>query len=146
MNKRGLYLGRRSTRIHVALYRWSGGRIGGRLPGWPQARIVLLDHTGARSGRRRTSPVMYKELGGSVVVAGSKGGQPTNPAWYHNLRAHPETTIQIGSEVRNVRARVAGGEERERLWSELVACFPGYEFYRDHAGGREIPVVVLDPR
>lgn len=120
--------------------------MGGHLPGWPQARIVLLDHIGAKTGRRRTSPVMYKELDGSIVVAGSKGGQPENPSWYHNLRANPETTIQIGSEVREVRARVAAGAERERLWDELVAFFPGYEFYREHASGREIPVVVLDPR
>jgi deazaflavin-dependent oxidoreductase (nitroreductase family) len=145
-NKRGLYLGRRSTRIHVALYRRSGGRLGGHLPGWPDARIVLLDHTGARSGRRHTSPLMCKDLDGSIVVAGSKGGQPTHPAWYHNLRANPETTIQLGSEVREVRARVATGEERERLWSQLVELFPGYDFYRAHAKGREIPVIVLDPR
>jgi deazaflavin-dependent oxidoreductase (nitroreductase family) len=145
-NKRGLYLGRRSTRVHVALYRGSQGRIGGHLPGWPAARIVLVDHIGAKTGRRRTSPVMYKDLGDSIVVAGSKGGQPSHPAWYHNLRANPETTIQIGSAVREVRARVAVGEERERLWRDLVDFFPGYEFYRAHAGGREIPVVVLDPR
>jgi deazaflavin-dependent oxidoreductase (nitroreductase family) len=145
-NRRGLYLGPRSTRVHVALYRRSGGRIGGHLPGWPGANIVLLDHTGARSGRRRTSPLMYKDLGGSIAVAASKAGQPTHPAWYHNLCANPETTVQIGSEVREVRARTASGEERERLWSELVDFFPGYEFYRANAEGREIPVVVLDPR
>lgn len=145
-NRRGLYLGRRSTRIHVALYRWSKGRVGGHLPGWPVARIVLLDHVGARTGRRRTSPVMYKELGEAIVVAASKAGQPTHPAWYHNLRANPETTIQIGSDVRAVRARVAAGEERSRLWAQLVDFFPGYEFYRVQADGREIPVVVLEPR
>lgn len=145
-NRRGLYLGRRSTRIHVALYRWSKGRVGGHLPGWPGARIVLLDHVGARTGRRRTSPVMYKEVGEAIVVAASKAGQPTHPAWYHNLRANPETTIQIGSDVRAVRARVAAGEERSRLWAQLVDFFPGYEFYRVQADGREIPVVVLEPR
>ena len=145
-NRRGLYLGRRSTKLHVALYRWSRGRIGGHLPGWPSARIVLIDHVGARSGRRRTSPVMFKELGDSIVVAGSKGGQPSHPAWYHNLRANPETTIYIGAEVREVRARVAGGAERQRLWEAMVDFFPGYDFYRELAGGREIPIVVLDPR
>jgi deazaflavin-dependent oxidoreductase (nitroreductase family) len=145
-NRRGLYLGPRSTRIHVAFYRWSGGRIGGHLPGWPEARILLLDHTGARSGRRRTSPLMYKDLGGPLVVAGSKGGQPTHPAWYHNLRANPETTVQVGAALREVRARVATGEERERLWSQMVGFFPGYDFYRELAQGREIPIVVLDSR
>lgn len=146
VNERGLYLGRRSTRLHVALYRRSGGRLGNHLPGWPGARIALLDHRGARSGRRRTSPLMYAEVGEAIVVAASKAGQPTNPAWFHNLVAHPDTTVQIGAESRPVRARVAAGEERQRLWARLVACYPGYEFYRRHAGGREIPVVVLDPR
>jgi deazaflavin-dependent oxidoreductase (nitroreductase family) len=145
-NRRGLYLGPRSTRIHVALYRRSGGRIGGHLPGWPGVRILLLDHMGAKSGRRRTSPLMYKALGESVVVAASKAGQPAHPAWFHNLRANPETTVQIGPERRPVRARFAAGEERERLWSQMVGLFPGYEFYRELAGSREIPVVVLDPR
>ena len=146
LNKRGIYLGRRSTKLHVALYRRSGGRLGGHIPGWPRARIVLLDHIGARSGVRRTSPVMYAEDGAAVVVMASKAGQPTNPAWFHNLLANPETTIQVGSEVRAVRARVAGGEERDRLWAKFVAIYPGSEFYRRNARGREIPVVVLDPR
>jgi deazaflavin-dependent oxidoreductase (nitroreductase family) len=147
MNKRGIYLGRRSARIHVALYRRSRGRIGGHLPGWPEARIVLVDHRGARTGESRTNPVMYKDLGGdSIAVAASKAGQPTNPAWFHNLRANPETTIQIGSEVREVRARVTSGEERERLWEQFVAFYPGYEFFRSHAGSRTIPIVVLEPR
>jgi deazaflavin-dependent oxidoreductase (nitroreductase family) len=145
-NRRGLYLGRRSTKLHVAAYRRSGGRIGGHLPGWPEARIVLVDHVGARSGRRRTSPLMFHRDGDAVVVAASKAGQPTNPAWFHNLMAHPDTTIQIGGEVSEVRARVANGEERERLWAGFVGFFPGYEFFREHAGGRTIPIVVLDPR
>lgn len=145
-NRRGLYLGRRSTRIHVAIYRWSDGRIGGHLPGWPEARIALVDHRGARTGRRRTSPLMFKDLGNAIAVAASKAGQPTHPAWYHNLRAHPDTTVQIGPEVREVRARIATGSERDRLWGEFVDFYPGFEFYRAHAGDREIPIVVLDPR
>ena len=145
-NKRGIYAGRRTTKLHVALYRRTGGRIGGAIPGWPQARVALIDHTGAKSGIRRTSPLMYHEHGDAIVVAGSKGGQPTHPAWFHNLMAHRDTTVQIGREVRAVRARLAGGEERDRLWRELVEMFPGYEFYRRNAGGRTIPIVVLDPR
>jgi deazaflavin-dependent oxidoreductase (nitroreductase family) len=90
---------------------------------------------------------MYHEDGGAVVVAGSKAGQPTNPAWFYNLEAHPDTTIQIGSEVREVRARVATGEERDRLWPEFVAFYPGYEFFQSNAKEyREIPIVILDPR
>jgi F420H(2)-dependent quinone reductase len=145
-NKRGIYLGRRSTKPHVALYRRSGGRIGGHIPGWPEARIALLDHTGAKSGVKRTSPVMYLKDGDSIVVMASKAGQPTNPAWFYNLKANPETTIQIGSMVRGVRARVATDEERERLWSKFVAMYPGSEFYQRNAKGRKIPIVILDPR
>jgi deazaflavin-dependent oxidoreductase (nitroreductase family) len=145
-NKRGIYLGRRSTKLHVALYRRSGGRVGGHIPGWPEARIALVDHTGARSGVRRTSPVMCLEDGDAVVVMASKAGQSTNPAWFHNLVANPDTTIQIGSAVRAVHARVATGEERDRLWSRFVAMYPGSEFYRRNAKGRTIPIVVLDPR
>lgn len=146
LNKRGLYLGRRSTRLHVALYRRSGGRIGGHIPGWPEARIVLVDHTGARSGIGRTSPVMYQEDGDAIVVMASKAGQPTNPAWFHNLVANPETTIQIGSEVRPVRARVAGDEERDRLWARFVALYPGSDAYQRNSQGRKIPIVILDRR
>jgi deazaflavin-dependent oxidoreductase (nitroreductase family) len=145
-NRRGLYLGRRSARIHVALYRRSGGRIGGHVPAWPGARILLLDHTGARSGTRRTSPVIYHRDGDMVAVTASKAGQPANPAWFHNLRAHPDTTIQIGRERRSVRARVASDEERDALWPAFVACFPGYAFYERNAGGRRIPIVILEPR
>jgi deazaflavin-dependent oxidoreductase (nitroreductase family) len=89
---------------------------------------------------------MYHEDGDAVVVAGTKGGQPTNPAWFHNLAANPETTIQIGREVREVRARVAADEERDRLWSQFVALYPGYEFFKSNAKGRTIPIVVLEPR
>ena len=144
-NKRGVYLGRRSTKLHVALYRRSGGRLGGHIPGWPEARIALVDHTGARSGAKRTSPVMYLEDGDAIVVMASKAGQPTNPAWFHNLRANPETTAQVGPEVREVRARVATDEERDRLWAKFVAMYPGSEFYRRNAKDRQIPIVVLDP-
>ena len=145
-NKRGIYLGRRSTKIHVALYRRSRGRIGGHLPGWPQARILLLDHTGARTGAKRTSPLMYHEDGDSVAVMASKGGQPAHPAWFHNLRANSDTTIQMGPVVRQVRARVASDEERDRLWPEFVAFYPGYDFLQRIAKGRRIPIVILDPR
>lgn len=145
-NEHGIYLGPRSTKFHVALYRRSGGRLGGHLPGWPGARVLLLDHVGAKSGRRRTSPLMYHELGETVAVAASKAGQPTNPAWLHNLVANPETTIQVGSQVREVRARVATDAEREQLWPGFLAFYPGYDFYRRNAKGRTIPIVLLEPR
>ena len=145
-NKHGIYLGRRSTRIHVAVYRRSGGTLGGHLPGWPAAPILLLEHVGAKSGAKRTSPLMYHEEGDVVAVVASKAGQPKNPAWFHNLRANPDAAIQIGSEVRAVRARVASHEERERLWPKFEAFYPGYEFFQRHAEGRKIPIVILEPR
>lgn len=145
-NQRGLYAGRRSTKIHVALYRRSGGRLGGHLPGWPAARILLLDHIGARTGARRTSPLMFHQDGDTVAVVASKAGQPTHPAWYHNLLANPDVTIQIGSRVLQVHARVASEQERSLLWPKFVAFFPGYDFYQRTAKGRKIPIVILEPR
>jgi F420H(2)-dependent quinone reductase len=145
-NTRGVYLGKRSTKIHVALYRRSSGRLGGHLPGWPAARILLLDHVGARTGMARTSPLMYHRDRDTVAVVASKAGQPTNPAWFHNLEANPDTTIQIGPEVRRIRARVATDDERARLWPEFVAFYPGYEFFQRNAKGRQIPIVILEPR
>ncbi len=145
-NKRGIYLGRRSTKIHVALYRWSSGKLGGHVPGWSDARIALVDHTGAKSGVTRTSPLMYHEDGETIAVAASKAGQPTHPAWFHNLKANPNTTIQIGSVVREVRARVATEEEHDRLWPQFVAFYPGYDVFQRNANRRKIPIVILDPR
>jgi deazaflavin-dependent oxidoreductase (nitroreductase family) len=145
-NKHGIYLGRRGARIHVALYRWSDGKIGGHLPGWRDARIVLVDHTGAKSFAKRTSPLMYYADGDAIAVVASKAGQPTHPAWFHNLRANPDTAIQIGSVVRGVHARVASEEEHDRLWPKFVAFYPGYDFYERNAKGRKIPIVILDPR
>ncbi|MBF6425851.1 nitroreductase family deazaflavin-dependent oxidoreductase [Nocardia cyriacigeorgica] len=145
-SQRGIYLGRRSTKLHVRAYRWSKGRVGGRLVGCPDARILLLDHVGAKSGVRRTSPLVYIEDGDMVAVAASKAGQPNHPAWFHNLTARPDTTIQLGPETRPVRARVASDAERERLWPKLVAVFPDFEFYQQQAGDRTIPVVILDRR
>src|SRR5262249_12294348 len=139
-NKRGFYLGRRSAKFHVALYRRSGGKLGNHIPGWPEARIALVDHKGAKTGVQRTSPLMYHEDGDAIVLMASKAGQPTNPAWFHNLRANPDTTIQIGADVRRVRAGVAGAEERERPWRRFVELYPGAEAYQRNAGDRQIPI------
>lgn len=145
-NKHGVFAGRRSTKLHVAVYRRSGGRLGGHLPGWPENPIALVDHTGAKSGTKRTSPLIYHEDGDAIAVVASKGGQPANPAWFYNLVANPDTTVQIGSEVREVRARVATDEERDRLWQKFLSSYPGYEFFERNAKGRKIPIVILDPR
>ncbi len=128
---------------HTALYRATGGRVGHRFPGAPP--MLLLDHVGARSGTRRTTPLVYVEDGEDIVIVASKGGHPKHPAWYHNLRAHPDTTVQVGSERRAVRARVASAEERKRLWPKAVRTYSGYQGYQQRTE-REIPLVVLEPR
>src|SRR6266550_1765413 len=98
----------RATAGHVALYRLTGGRIGRRFPGAPP--MLLLDHVGVKSGANRTTPLAYILDGDDVVIVASKGGHPHHPAWYHNLRAHPDVTVQLGPERRAVRARVASPE------------------------------------
>jgi len=108
--------------------------------------MLLLDHVGAKSGTKRTSPLLYVKDGENVVVVASKGGFPKHPAWYHNLIANPDTTVQIGSEHRKVHARVAKPEERERLWALAVKAYHGYEDYQARSKGREIPLVILEPR
>jgi deazaflavin-dependent oxidoreductase (nitroreductase family) len=145
-NKHGVYLGRRSSQLHVAQYRLSRGRLGGHVPGWPTARILLLEHVGARTGRKRTSPVIYHRSDDMIAVAASKAGQPTHPAWFHNLKRNPDTVISIGAETWPVRARVASDRERDRLWPEFVALYPGYDFFQRNAQGRTIPIMILRPR
>jgi F420H(2)-dependent quinone reductase len=130
---------------HTFLYRRTGGRLGHRLPKLPNT-FLLLDHVGARSGVHRTSPLQYVEDGENVAVIASKGGYAKNPAWLYNLKAHPDTTVQVGSEQRAVHARVVSDpEERERLWAKAMRMYRPYEDYRARAG-REIPIVVLEPR
>lgn len=145
-NKRGLYLGPRATTLHVAVYRVSRGRLAGHIPGMPAARILLLEHTGARTGTRRVSPVMYHQDGDAIAIAASKGGQPSHPAWFHNLKAHPDATIQIAGVKRPVRARIATDEEREHLWPKFLAFYPDYDFFQRLAAPRQIPVMILEPR
>jgi F420H(2)-dependent quinone reductase len=131
--------------LHTALYRASGGRLGHTIPG-VGGRMLLLDHVGAKSGTRRTSPLLYVTDSDDVVVVASKGGYPKHPAWFHNLKANPDTTVQIGSERRAVHAHVATPEERERLWPKAVKAYHGYEDYQVRSKGREIPLVILSPR
>jgi deazaflavin-dependent oxidoreductase (nitroreductase family) len=130
--------------FHTLVYRVTGGRIGHTAPGMPT--ILLLDHVGAKSGTKRTSPLLYFRDGEDLVVVASKGGFPPHPAWYHNLMANPDTTAQVGTERRPVHARVADPEERERLWPVAVSRYHGYTDYQARSKGREIPLVVLEPR
>ncbi|HEV3127374.1 MAG TPA: nitroreductase family deazaflavin-dependent oxidoreductase [Solirubrobacteraceae bacterium] len=134
---------RRLMDAHTLMYRLTGGRIGHRIPGL--APMLLLDHVGAKSGTPRTTPLLYVEDPPNAVIVASKGGFPKHPAWFHNLRANPDTTIQIGPERRRVRARMAAPHERERLWPMAVAAYSGYTDYQERTD-REIPLVILEPR
>lgn len=134
---------RRLTGAHTFIYRASGGLAGRKVPGSPP--MLLLDHKGAKSGRQRVTPLVYVEDGDDVVIVASKGGNPKHPAWFHNLRANPDTTVQIGRERRDVHARVATAEERPRLWRKAVKTYGGYRGYQQRTD-REIPLVVLEPR
>jgi deazaflavin-dependent oxidoreductase (nitroreductase family) len=134
---------RRLMGVHTQVYRLSNGVIGHRFPGAPP--MLLLDHVGARTGTRRTIPLLYVKDGDDVVIVASKGGHPKNPAWYHNLRANPDTLVQIGSERRPVRARVATANERQRLWPKAVATYAGYRGYQERTQ-RQIPLVILERR
>jgi deazaflavin-dependent oxidoreductase (nitroreductase family) len=136
---------RRLMGVHTFAYRASGGRIGQRLPGI-SAPILLLDHVGARSGTKRTSALLYLADDDDLVIVASKGGHPKNPAWFHNLVAHPDTSVQVGRERRAVHARIATAEERKRLWPLVVESYSAYGDYQQRSKGREIPLVVLEPR
>jgi F420H(2)-dependent quinone reductase len=131
--------------VHTALYKATGGRLGHTLPGVP-GKMLLLDHVGAKSGTKRTSPLLYIRDGEDIVVVASKGGFPKHPAWYHNLMANPDTTVQIGSHRSPVHARAANAEERQRLWPMAVKAYRGYADYAKRSKGREIPLVILEPR
>jgi F420H(2)-dependent quinone reductase len=135
---------RRVMAGHTLVYRASRGVIGHRIPGG-DISMLLLDHVGAKSGKKRTSPLMYIPDGDDVVLVASKGGYPKNPAWFYNLKANPDTTVQIGSEKRPVHARVATDEERERLWPKAVKAYGGYADYQKRTD-RKIPLVILERR
>ncbi len=135
----------RAAGLHTRAYQATGGRVGQTIPGIG-GKMCLLDHVGAKSGTKRTTPLLYVEDGKDVVIVASKGGFPKHPAWLHNLKANPDTTVQIGSEHRAVHARVAKPEERDRLWAKAVKAYSGYKDYAARSKGREIPLVVLEPR
>jgi deazaflavin-dependent oxidoreductase (nitroreductase family) len=126
----------------IEQFRANGGKVGGPFESLP---LVLLHHTGGKSGTKRVNPLAYQRLGDdSVAVFASKGGAPTNPHWFHNLVANPDASIEIGTERYEVTARVATGDERQRIWGAQKEAFPNFAEYETTSGGRVIPVVVLD--
>jgi deazaflavin-dependent oxidoreductase (nitroreductase family) len=122
-------------------FRANEGRVGGMFEGSP---LLLLHHTGARSGAERVNPLAYQADDGRYVIFASKGGAPMHPGWYYNLKAHPRARIEVGTETVEVTASEAGGEERERLFRTQVRNVPQFGEYEQQAG-RTIPVMILTP-
>ncbi len=122
-------------------FRANQGRVGGPFEG---STLLLLHHTGAKSGTSRVNPLAYMADDGRYVVFASKGGAPTNPDWYHNLKAHPATRIEVGTDTIDVVAGEATGEERERLFRAQAERSPQFAAYEEKAA-RVIPVIVLTP-
>ena len=106
---------------------------------------LLLVTTGRKSGQKFLFPLFYGKAGNSYFVIASKGGAPEHPGWFRNIQADPNVEVQVGTVKLKARARVATGAEREKLWAQAVGFFPPYADYQLKSGGREIPVVVLDP-
>jgi deazaflavin-dependent oxidoreductase (nitroreductase family) len=131
--------------IHRALFAATGGRVGAQPPRERRPGTLFLVTTGRRSGQRRRNGVFYLEDGPDLVVVASNAGAATDPGWWLNLQAHPDAEVQLGPTPRPVRARRASSEETVRLWPRLVAVNPAFDEYRA-AAGREIPVVILEPR
>ncbi len=127
---------------HVRVYRETGGERGYH---WRGTTILLLTTTGRRSGEARTMPLIHRVDDGRWVVVASKGGWPEHPEWFKNLEAQPDAEIEVLAERIPVRASVAEGEERERLWSLMTEVWPAYDEYQARTD-RQIPVVVLSRR
>ena len=123
-------------------FRANEGHVGGSFEGVP---LLLLHHTGARSGEQRVNPLSYQRDDGRYVVFASRGGAPRNPAWYHNLKANPNATIEVGTDTIDVRASEASGVERERLYRTQAERIPQFAEY-ERRSERTIPVMVLTPR
>jgi deazaflavin-dependent oxidoreductase (nitroreductase family) len=123
-------------------FRANDGKVGGPFEGAP---VLLLTSVGAKSGERRTTPVMYLPDGERMVIFASLGGAPNNPAWYHNLVANPSATVEVGPGTVEVEAVVTSGEERNRLFDQQAALYPQFADYAQKTT-RQIPVVALVPK
>ena len=129
------------TTAHVALYRATKGRLGGRT-GLP---VLLLTTTGRKSGRRRTKPLGYVKEGDDFLLAASNAGNDFFPSWWLNLKANPVAEIQVRGQRLSVNARKASPEEKERLWPKFLEAYKGYANYEKKTS-REIPVIILTPQ
>ena len=125
----------------ISEFRANEGRVGGMFEGRP---LLLLHTRGAKTGAERVNPVAYRVDGDALVIFASKAGAPANPDWYHNLLANPHVTVEVGTEKRDLVARVASGDERHRLWEAQKRDAPGFADYETKTD-RQIPVVMLEP-
>jgi deazaflavin-dependent oxidoreductase (nitroreductase family) len=122
-------------------FRANQGKVGGMFEGRP---LLLVHHKGAKTGAVRVNPLAYQVLeDGSLAVFGSKGGAPTNPDWFYNLRANPDVTVEVGTETFHARARIPDKEERDRIWNRQKGISPGFAEYEQKTT-RQIPVVILE--
>ena len=128
-----------NTKI-IAEFRANGGKVG---PPFEGAPMVLLTSTGAKSGKDRVNPLVYSTDGDRLVIIASKGGAPTNPDWYYNVKANPSVTLEVGEETFPATATVVEGDERDRLFAAQAELMPGFKDY-EKATTRVIPVVVLE--
>ena len=129
------------TQLNTRLYRLTGGRVGGR---YDAAPVCILHHIGAKSGERRETPLVYMDDGDDVIIVASIGGNPKNPAWLHNVRAHPQVELEVRGERRAMTARVVDETERRDLWPRLLEVWPAWDDYQGRTS-RQIPVVRLSP-
>lgn len=123
-------------------FRSNAGKVGGMFEGKP---LLLLHHVGARTSIQRVCPLMYQTVPGGLAVFASKGGADTNPHWFHNLNANSTTQVEVGSELVDVKARVAEGDEYDRIWSTQKQEWPQFAEYERKTKRAFIPVVVLEP-
>jgi deazaflavin-dependent oxidoreductase (nitroreductase family) len=129
------------VREQVALYEASDGREGNTLEGRP---VVILTTTGAKTGNVRKNPVMRIKQGGTYVAVASNAGAARHPAWYRNLIANPEVTLQDGATVHHLRAREVHGEDKAYWWTVAERFWPHFPEYRAGAGNRDIPIMLLE--
>jgi deazaflavin-dependent oxidoreductase (nitroreductase family) len=120
-------------------FRANKGRVGGQFEGAP---MILIHHIGARSGIERVNPLVYFPDGDRMLIMASKGGAPTNPDWYHNLKAHPRITVEVGTETFQVDVVELTGDERETMWARVVEQMPGFGEYQSKVA-RRIPLLAL---
>jgi deazaflavin-dependent oxidoreductase (nitroreductase family) len=130
------------TSVHSGIYRATGGKLLGRMGRSP---ILLLNTIGRKSGKKRATPLLYVVDGEDFVIIASKGGAPSHPAWYLNLKAKPDATVEVGDRKLRVRAEEVDGEEKERLWKRMAEMYPTYDDYQNKTK-REIPLLILHPR